>query len=245
MANLPDDRLMDGPLYTFPNSSAYDSYRVIFPDVKDAGAANSMQIADILLWESNDGTGSNVVSSADTNVLALAPFGFESSYPAGEASGFVIDGDPNTKYLNFGEQNSGFIVTPQGPNASMPVNWMQLTTANDDERRDPKNWELYGTNDPITSADNTDGSDENWTLVDSGVNTDDQVPTDRNATGALVPVDSGGTAYASYRMVFTDVREANGCCMQLGDIQFMSVPEPSAFFSMICGLALLGLIRRR
>ncbi|MEM7311828.1 MAG: PEP-CTERM sorting domain-containing protein [Planctomycetota bacterium] len=243
MANLPDDRFMDGPLYSFSNSDAYSSYKVVFPDVKDAGAANSMQVADILMWEANDGTGTNVATAS--SALALAPFGFESSYPAGENPSLVIDGDANTKYLNFGEDNSGFIVTPQGPNASNPVNWMKLTTANDDARRDPSGWKLYGTNDAITSGDNTDGLDENWTMIDSGTFTDDQVPMDRLTEGSLVAVNSGGVAYSSYRMEFT-VREANGCCMQLGDIQFMAVPEPSSMFGMILGLGmLLGLIRRR
>jgi hypothetical protein len=63
------------------------------------------------------------------------------------------------KYLNFGEINSGFIVTPS--NGPSIVHSFQITTANDAVERDPTSWRLYGTDDPITSTDNSTGSQEN------------------------------------------------------------------------------------
>ena len=78
----------------------------------------------------------------------------------------MLDGDAGTKYLNFGKENSGFIVTPAFGAAAVKA--FQITTANDATNRDPASWELYGTNDPILSFNNSTGGDESWTLVDSG-----------------------------------------------------------------------------
>ena len=91
---------------------------------------------------------------------------FTSASPAAEGPANALDGNAMTKYLNFGELDSGFIVTPTG--GSSQVRSFQLTTANDSPSRDPATWQLFGTNDPITSPNNSLGLAENWTLIDSG-----------------------------------------------------------------------------
>jgi hypothetical protein len=45
--DLPSERRTLGPVVPVNNSTAYASYRVIFPTVKDEAAANSMQLAEI------------------------------------------------------------------------------------------------------------------------------------------------------------------------------------------------------
>src|SRR5438874_10589705 len=58
-----------------------------------------------------------------------------SSSPAGEESKWCIDGDTGTtKYLNFGERGSGFIVVPT---AASVMQSFVLTTGNDAAERDP------------------------------------------------------------------------------------------------------------
>jgi len=47
---LPDDRNTLGPLVEFSNSTAYASYKILFPTLKNADSANSMQIAEIQLY---------------------------------------------------------------------------------------------------------------------------------------------------------------------------------------------------
>ena len=37
-------------MLNFPNTAAFDTYKILFPEVKDAGAANSMQIAEVQLY---------------------------------------------------------------------------------------------------------------------------------------------------------------------------------------------------
>jgi hypothetical protein len=54
---LPNNRLAVSPVYPINNTEAYVYYNITFPIVKDAGAANSMQIADIVLsYDENDPT---------------------------------------------------------------------------------------------------------------------------------------------------------------------------------------------
>ena len=72
---LPDTRNAggDAPLddansqtITFDNSAAYTSYLVVFPTVKDIGAANSMQIAEVQLF---DAAGAAIFSPNDAGAL--------------------------------------------------------------------------------------------------------------------------------------------------------------------------------
>ncbi|WP_197531575.1 CotH kinase family protein [Posidoniimonas corsicana] len=136
-----------------------------------------------------------------------------SSYPGNERPSDALDGNSGTKYLNFGGANSGIILTP-GVGASV-VRSFQLTTANDAQGRDPSSWELYGTNDPIQSNDNSTGLAENWTLIDSGsIN----LPTQRQTQGPVVSVDNA-TAYTSYKLMFPTLK-FNANEMQVADIRF-------------------------
>ena len=226
--NLSDDRFVAGDVISFSNSTAYTGYKVVIPTVKDPVAANSMQIADVNIWESSDGTGTPVFDFFD-NVLAsgvLRDETGESNYPAGEAPSFAIDGDTLTKYLNFGRENSGFIVTPSA--GASVLNEFEMWTANDEIGRDPVGYEIYGTNDAITSEDNGRGMDESWTLIDSG---DLVLPAERNelegddfSSGAVAVNNANGDSYTSYRFVVTSVfDEANS--MQFSEIQFRGTAD--------------------
>lgn len=212
---LPTDRLTDGPLVTVPSGPAFSSYRVVFPAVRDLFSANSLQIADLGLYSTVDGTGANLGATANP-VLAIHRPTSESAYPGAEGPATVLDNSPNTKYLNFGRENSGFIVTPGlGPTV---VSSFQVTTANDAPERDPTSWKLWGTNQPITSQPNSDGSAENWTLIDEGTLT---LPGDRFTLGPVVPVNNTAQ-YNSYRLVFPTITSAAANSMQYSEVQFFS-----------------------
>jgi hypothetical protein len=188
------------------------------------------------MFESTDGTGLNVVGSSDP-ILAIqeAP---ASSYPGHEGPGNAVDGTLS-KYLNFGEENSGFIVTPAF-GASI-IDGFEITTANDAVERDPTSWILYGTNDAIISEDNSQGDMENWIMIDSGSLA---LTDERDTIGDLVPVSGGSTAYTSYKMLFPTVKDADlANSMQIGEIQFHGVPEPATV--CLLGLGGLSLLRRR
>ena len=137
-----------------------------------------------------------------------------SSSPDAETVDHAIDGVLQ-KYLNFGEENSGFIVTP-GAGAST-VGSFAITTANDAEDRDPATWALYGTNDPIVSANHSTGDAEDWTLIDSGPIS---LPVARDTLGPTVMVNNTAS-YASYKMLFPTVKNAGAAnSMQIAEVQF-------------------------
>jgi hypothetical protein len=240
---LPDTRLTIAAPVSVTNGSMYSSYRFVFPTVKDDFAANSMQVADVGFYQSSDGTGTNVLAVGDDIRAVMLPAP-QSRYPAAEAPAKLFDGDTGTKYLNFGKENSGLIVSRAlGPSL---VTSFQMTTANDSPSRDPASWMLYGTNDPIASTNNSLGDGESWTLIDQGAL---NLPMDRMMAGDVVPV-SNSTYYASYRMVFPTIRDTaapDADSLQFSGLQMYGVPEPSSIALAFFGVAtvLVGCARRR
>lgn len=236
-ALLSDDRFTLGPITTVSNSAVYSSYKMMYPTIKNPGGTNSMQIADVQLFGTPDGSGGNLLDP-DNSILAVH-VGWDSSYPGGEVPAFAIDGDPESKYLNFGEENSGFIVTPS-IGLSM-LDSFQITTANDSPERDPLVWVLYGTNDGITSVDNSDGSDETWTLIAASTMA---LPDDRKTLGERYIIANQLEEYTSYKMLFPTVKDAGAAnSMQIAELQFYGIPEPATI--CLLGLGGLSLLRRR
>lgn len=237
---LPTTRLTLGPVVTVGSMTPYTSYKMMWP----TNAGDSLlQVADAAFYPMPDGTGGNLLAVGDP-ILAVE-VGWQSRSPAAGPTGLsegpksAIDRTTDWKYLNFGEENSGFIVTPSiGPST---LDSFQITTANDSPDRDPTIWMLYGTNAPITSADNSDGKAENWTLICGGsVN----LPAERNTLGPMVEICNQAEAYTSYRMLFTGVKNAAAAnSMQIAEIQFYGVPEPATV--CLLGLGCLALLRRR
>jgi hypothetical protein len=231
---LPSDRFTPGPVVSVAAGPLYTSYRMIYPELK---GASLMQIADVGFYVSPDGTGPNLLSTLDS-ILAIHA-GPDSRYPGAESPAMAIDGDINTKYLNFGELNSGLIVTPSfGPSI---LNGFQITTANDAVERDPTTWELYGTNDAIVDGDNSDGSGEAWTLICAGTLA---LPDERFAVGDMYEICNQDQAFTSYMMLFPTVKDADAAnSMQIAEIQFYGVPEPATV--CLLGLGSLVLLRRK
>ncbi|HEV57419.1 MAG TPA: PEP-CTERM sorting domain-containing protein [Phycisphaerales bacterium] len=239
---LPDARFTTGPVVTVTNSTLYTSYKMLYPTLKDAAATNSMQIADVSFFESVDGSGSSILSVSNTILAIDTDVHADSRYPEGESPANLIDGTVN-KYLNFGKENSGFIVTPSG--GMTLVEAFQIMVANDAVGRDPASWELYGTNDAIASGDNSDGLAETWTLIDSGTLSlpDDRTTgPDHMVFGDMVSVDND-TFYTSYKMLFPTLKDAGANSMQIADIQFYGIPEPTTLG--LLGLGAVALRRRR
>lgn len=154
-----------------------------------------------------------VIARANGTPGSATPQG-NSSYPSGESPALALDGNSSTKYLNFGEENSGLIITPVS-GASI-LRSMRLTTANDAADRDPGSYEIYGTNSPISSIDNSTGLAENWTLISSGTLS---LPSARLTDGPLVSF-ANSTSYTSYKILFPTVKNpAAANSMQIADIR--------------------------
>src|SRR5690606_7172091 len=111
----------------------------------------------------------NVLTPSDFIIAIDADFVVPaSSTPASgnEDVGNAIDGIGTNKYLNFGRENSGFIVTP----GSSTIQNLRLNTANDAEARDPATYILQGTNVAIATPDHGTGDeiDYMWQTIGSG-----------------------------------------------------------------------------
>ena len=231
---LPDDRQVAGPVVNVANDTAYTSYKMTFPEIKNGVNGGLMQVSEIDFFDGADGLGSDLLAVGDS-ILAIQATP-DSNYPQAEGPGNLVDGADN-KFLNFGKENCGFIITPSMGDSLVTA--FQIKTANDSPERDPASWILYGTNDDITSADNSQGLEENWILIDSG---DLLLTDDRLVLGDMIDIDNAAV-FTSYKMLFPTLKDSGAAnSMQISEIQFYGVPEPMTL--VLVGLGSL-MIRRR
>lgn len=207
--SLPSTRQTTAAAVNFTNTTSYSSYWIVFPTTRDNVGNNLMQVAEIQLFTGAGGTGSPVFAPGN----ATRATGWNSAIANGEFVARVIDGNGSTKYLNFGENNSGFFVVPSTGRSI--VSSFQLTTANDSEGRDPATWELHG-----------QGLDGIWTLIDSG---SVALPAARATPGPVVPVNNPTEKICtSYRMTFPTVKNAAGSnSMQVAEAQLFGIILPA------------------
>ncbi len=206
---------------SFDNDSVYAHYQVLFPAVRDAASANSMQIAEVELIGVPVPTPADVTAPGDAiqgvpndGLMDGDNFG----WPGAETPDLAIDDNKRKKFLHFkGElEPTGFQVTPSaGPTI---VTGMTFTTANDAEPRDPAAFELYGSNESI---------DGPYELIAVGDIVDfaqaDAWPRFRmNAT----PISFDNTvAYAHYQVLFPAVRDAGSAnSMQIAEVELIGLP---------------------
>ena len=249
--NLPILRSTAAPAVNFPPGPIFSDYRVVFPMIRDFRTASSLQIGGVALFSGPGGTGSNIsqfLGTVPPRAIHLPTL--EADSPPHEGAEKVADGDVHTKYRNFGKANSGFIVTPSV--GLTTVSAFIITTASDFPERDPGSWELYGTTDPITSPDFSQGVSENWQLIASG---NFSLPDNRLATSVPIQFENA-VPYLSYRMVFPTLKDPsspNADSVQFAEIQLYGsvaspdfpVPEPGSLTLVSPALLLLGLGRIR
>jgi len=245
-----DQRGVVGPLVVINPSvvdTGYDSYKMIFPTLKATAGpgVDSLQFAEIQFYDNELGNPGGAFLSASDPIIAVDELKAwnGSSYPSpNETPQKVLDQNSATKYLNFGREGAGVIIT--NSSGAVTVGSMQLTTAGDAPNRDPASYELWGTNGAIQSVDNSDGlGGESWTLISSGAIS---LPAARLDSTTYVPI-SAGAAYSSYKLIFPTLKNAPATnSMQIADVQFYTevIPEPSTFALVAMGLAFVGVARR-
>jgi hypothetical protein len=166
------------------------------------------------------------------------------NWPGGESPDHAIDG-VGQKYLNFGREDTGFIVTPAS--GSSVVTKLKFWTANDAVPRDPASFELWGTNAAISGSGPF--ALAGFEQIASGPLA---LPASRNPGGAnellstnsqIVSFDNSD-AYTSYLVLFPTVKDgAAANSMQIAEVQ-ANIPEPSTL-ALVLVLAGLAIVRRR
>jgi len=236
------------------NSTPYAAYKMIFPTLRGSPAAQCcMQFSEVQFYTGPGASGSPILAPTN-NIRAVDDPGdpppSQSGYPGTEGpamaiDGVVLNGTTSSKYLNFGREHAGLIVTPS---VNAIVDGIQFTTANDFASRDPALITIYGTNDPITSPDNGFGDKENWTVIVA--NLPYAAPDARNTVGPLVSF-ANLAAYNSYKIEVVDNKGPDTGTTGANSIQFAevqlfsgSVPEPSV--ALMAGIgAAFAMVRRR
>src|SRR5205823_12077137 len=114
---------------------------------------------------------------------------------------------------------AGFIALP----GASTLQSFQISTANDGPERDPATYVLLGTNDPVVSADRSNGlGGETWTLIQQGAL---GLPTARLTAGPIINV-TNSTSYSAYKLYFPTVRNAAPAnSMQFSEVQFYDQPN--------------------
>jgi hypothetical protein len=185
----------------------------------------------------------NGVSDADGALTGVGGGGTEGAAQA-------ID-NTTTKYLNFADYGSGFIVTPRvGPSL---VRGIRLYTANDAPERDPASFVLEGAQSPDGPFTVIYAS--NITLPGQGPGPADGPTNGRNPSGQTINPNvhdyaevlfPNGTNYASYRVTFPTLRDGlQANAMQIGEVELLGtiIPEPATLGLLSIGA--LALLRRR
>jgi hypothetical protein len=187
----------------FTNARAYKAYRLIFPTVANAAAANSMQISEVELLGVVSDLPQDVTQPGDPIVAS------SNNSPGSEGVANAIDNQP-TKYLNFDKLNTGFTVSPRA--GLTVVSGLTLTSANDAPERDPASYVLSGA---------YDGS--NFTQIATGT----IAPFTARFQKTTILFDNK-IPYLQYRLVFPTVaNEAAANSMQISEVELLGVLAPT------------------
>jgi hypothetical protein len=216
-------RFGESEIVTIDNSTPYDSYRITFPRLRGAGGL--MQLSELNFFETPDGSGPDFLQAAGGPSLAhaidipLLP-SLSRTFVASESVVQAIDGNVQTKYYNDATVSNGdwtgLIVTPNsGPSV---LEGLRITTANDSPGRDPVEYRLYGTNDPVVSANHSSGNIEEWTEIGSGLL---DTPLARFAPTEIVSVNPSQLEFTSYRLVFPNLRSQTNSPMQIAEVELI------------------------
>jgi len=116
----------------------------------------------------------------------------------------AIDGNINTKYLNFDRENAGFTITLNQPKVITAVSF---TTANDSKGRDPSQFTLQGSNDGII-----------WTRI--AVGTPISLSADRRTLSELYTLPNS-IAYTNYFITFPQVKDSTENSVQIAEVTYL------------------------
>ena len=197
--------------FTFENNRPYKHYRWVVTQTATSNGC-CMQVAEVELL--------GTVVPPDVTQPGDPVIASSSNSPGSEGVANVIDGKP-TKYLNFDSRTpapikpSGFIVSPTI--GRTVVSGMSIQSANDAPERDPKVVKLEGSNDDAVTGFNAG----NWELIQQF---DGFAFTARFQTQTVLF--DNVRPYKHYRWTVVETTTANGCCMQVAEVELLGTGAP-------------------
>jgi hypothetical protein len=196
---------------TFDNATVYTHYQVLFPAIRDAESANSMQIAEVELIGVTEDVLVDITAPGNT----IYGYPTDGDWPSSESPLKALDDDVDTNYRHKkGEkQPTGLVVTPSKKKV---VNRLTFTTADDAPERDPVAFKFYGSNDDVYGGP--------WTLIASGTIDDFNQETawPRQTMNETPIMFDNDVAYKHYRIMITEVRDAGSAdSMQFAELELI------------------------
>jgi hypothetical protein len=199
------------------------------------GTGTLSLIGNDLTDPENDGN-----PEADVGYNAIFASSEEPGFGGAEAAFNVFDnqvGGGNAKWC-CGDQNN-FPTNPIWVQATFSQAFVlgkfTLTSGNDTPGRDPRVWELLGSNDGVNF---TVIYSQNDALASLWTGRDQVLEFGGGVDFSLAP------AFSTYRLNVTATGLTTGARFQLGEVELFNVPEPGTAFFCLAGMA-LGLSRRR
>jgi hypothetical protein len=217
---LPVARNTGPTVVQFANTTAYASYVVVFPTVKNNPATTLTQIAEVKLSQGMNAPNALAMGTARGGQFVGSTFTFGTigttfsvnNWPAGQSPDNALDGDVNANFLLFQSTGMGLIASPSG--GATAVNRLSFWTAGDAPERDPISYAVYGFNTVVTQ---TNGTLASGAAIATGSLT---LPNTRLAGPTTVSF-VNNTAYASYLVVFPAVKNVPASTItQIAEVQF-------------------------
>jgi hypothetical protein len=142
---------------------------------------------------------------ANNNMLPIAIEATSSNSPSNETANYAIDGDPETKYLNFDKLNAGFEVTFDGPTS---LAGLVLVSANDEPNRDPETFTISGYN----------TEDDSWEYINGG----NIEFSDNRHEEIEIYFGFSTVEYKKFSLIFPTVKNAGSAnSMQIAEVRFI------------------------
>ncbi|MFM7643139.1 MAG: discoidin domain-containing protein [Cyanobium sp.] len=168
--SLPTERRTPGRRVFINNTEDFLQYLIYFPKLKDSTIANSLQLAELSLFETTPLD--NQQPSLPSSMIAL----FNIPSPVDETVDKAFDGNVSTKWYvpPYNKVTPGIVVTYNTPTV---IRSFTITTANDFSERDPASYELEGRN----------NDSDRWELINKGFL---DLPTKRFTEGKRIVINN-------------------------------------------------------